>query len=394
AGLVARQEWRPVLAMLVLLSVAAVAWQTGLSFQARPSAPPTSSAGAPSQPPMPERSATPPASGTSLHSLRLPVADAAFSRSLNRIVFVATQQRAIVVVEPETGGGSIISIVDFPRTVVVSPDGTLAMAVGEAVTLIDLTDLTDLSLTVHTPLVIPGNGQGSAALMGSWRERWPRAWAYVAPAGSRAEPVRVVDFFSQRISAAPFRIPGGGILRVHPNGGRVYLLEGMTRTAGLRRFDVDGGRMSEAPLKSANAPDPCGNFWISDGGNFASTACGATFALADDAQKDLEYLGTLPGAAERSVISLEHSEKAGRIFVITDADASHPKAADTLMTYEFPSLKVRSRDAFPALGSVAKPLAAAGRFVFVDASGTRLYVLLTASDGRSAVFARPLEPLE
>ncbi|MBP9946807.1 MAG: serine/threonine protein kinase [Vicinamibacteria bacterium] len=328
--------------------------------------------------PTPEPVATvaiPPATlAGNLHNLPFRLTDAAFSRALNRLVVIAEGIQAVMIVDPETGNSTRVDLPATPHSVTTSPEGFAALVTSDfSVSMVNLA-----SGTVDRTVAV--NVRGSTGLMGSW--------AYILPERDQWEKVRSVNLLSGEIKTGTGSVYAGAIMKAHPSGRRLYMVDRGLSPGDIHRIDAGLGPALAVKDSRYHGDYPiCENLWFSEKGDFAFTGCGNAFSLSDDPKKDMDFAGTVPNLEEQRISALAHSDSASRVLLVPQQRYSRndEDPRDTLVTYEFPGFRFIARDVLPRLGTPESPVIATGRFVFANRDGRRMYVVLDAPAAASKV---------
>ena len=298
---------------------------------------------------------------------------------------IAEGVQAVMIVDPETGNSTRVDLPASPRTVTTSPEGFAALVTSDfSVSLVNLTS----GKVDHT---VDVNVKGSAALMGSW--------AYVLPERDQWQRLSSINLLSGEINTGTDSVYAGGLMKAHQSGRRLYMVDRHLSPGDIYRIDAVLGPAKGVKDSRYHGDHPiCDNFWLSEKGDFAFSGCGNAFSLSDDPKMDMVFAGTIPNLEEYRISTFTHSDRAGRVLFVPERmyglrNGEEPK--DTLVTYEFPGFRFVARGVLPRLGTRERPVIAAGRFVFANRDGSRVYVVLEApaasSKVTSAIFAAAMK---
>jgi hypothetical protein len=307
-----------------------------------------------------------------LHHLPFRLTDAAFSRTLNRLVVIAEGDKAVMIVDPETGNSTKVNLSARPRSVTMSPEGFAALVTSDfSVSLVNLASGT----VDHTVNVNVNVNVGSIALLGSW--------AYIL---RENDQLSTINLISGETKTGTTRLYTGSIMKAHPSGRRLYTIDRGMSPVDLYRIDAVGPALAVKDSPYYGDHPICEDFWFAEKGDFAFTGCGNAFSLSDDPRTDMDFAGTVPISNEQRISAFTHSDSAGRVLVVPASSyRQDDEPRDTLVTYEFPGFRLVARDVLPRLGTPQSPVIAAGRFVFANRDGRRVYVVLEPSAAAARV---------
>lgn len=307
------------------------------------------------------------------------VVDAEYSRSLDRIVMISDDPRALHIYDPATAAEIDIALPLPGYAVSVSPDGTEAVVGHDGyLSWIQLeagaTAVTYPMTTVAVDIVHGGNG-----------------WAYVIPLRDQWEDVRCVEL------ATGAETLGTGIIRADSRGRRHPTREVMyTADRGLSPDDIEAHDLSAGT--SARLRDSpyhgdfsmCGDLWIAASGDRIFTACGNIFRSSTDPMIDMTYNGSL-SEADR-VAYVDHSVESALVAVIPASDEETPNLDTVVQLYEDEFVGFEESLAFPPMQIGANETTSHGRFVFWNSDGTQLYAIVrgTAGGARDGVWVRDM----
>lgn len=305
------------------------------------------------------------------------VVDAEYSDALNRIVIVAAEPNRLIVLDPEAGTHSALTLPLTPSSVSVRPDGLVA-AVGHNgyVSIIELSPLrlqhTRTVSTDVSDVVLAGNG-----------------YAYAMPRVDQWEEIHSLEIASG-VETLGGSIRAGTVARLHPAGDKMYGADRGLSPADIERYDISKGTATvayDSPYHGDHAM--CGELWFSQDGARIFTACGNVFRASNVRQDDMKYNGALEG--NPSVRSLDHSTAAKLVAVVhrgaqfTFPGDPVPTSARELSVFEDQFLGFRQKVTLPKFKAGNTEYHAEGRFVFFNALGTRVYVLVEAESAAPLV---------
>jgi hypothetical protein len=299
------------------------------------------------------------------------VIDAGYSPTLDRVVVVADSPNAMYIVDPNTGDEATVKLASTPKFVSVSPDGNFAVAAQLGlITYVDLKTATILN-TFDFPQMITdivlGNG-----------------WIYVEPQGSSWQKLTAIEIATGKESTstgADFYY--GTKFKLLPNGSRLYGATQGISSGGIVSVDVASGVPNVLGEHNGDWY-ACGKLWVSQDGKRLFSGFGGVFRTAVDRDLDVTPNGRL--AQLKYARSIFHSGNAGVVLAIPESRPTPPcpnqgeETADRLLIYDYASLQLVNVVKLPNVGAADEKLPADGRFVFANAQGTKVYVVLQATD--------------
>ncbi|MGB1256469.1 MAG: PKD domain-containing protein [Thiolinea sp.] len=302
-------------------------------------------------------------------SLNHRVLDAEYSHALDQIVSIGTSPDRLYLTDPDSQVTSYVDLPAAPVVLTVSPDGQQA-AVGHngLVTHIDLnnsqvissrvisTDVADIVLTNEQYAYInPKTGYGTL---------------YGINLLNGQETEHRGSYENSRI-------------KLHPSGAAVYSANRGISPSDLEKYDVS----TTSPVWLYDSPyhgeyEPCGNLWLSEDGARIFARCAYAYRSNSERDKDMVYSGKLSGLSYIS--HLTHSAAANQLFVIPEASTQYQNDNDAdnteLRIYDYDFLLHNRTIDLHDFVATNKVHEAHGRFVFVNASGTKIYVIAQADE--------------
>lgn len=295
--------------------------------------------------------------------------DAVLDHTGNRIVTVSGDPSELNVVDPSTGVTTSVALDLTPTAVTVQPDGAYA-AVGHN-GFISYVDLSALSVdTVYavtadvSDLELPGNG-----------------WVYAFPRIDQWETIRSIEL-STGTEHTTGTIRAGTKVRLHPSGEYIYGANNGLSPSDFEKYDISSGIaliLYDSPYHGDYAFS--GNLWIYDDGTRIIARSSNVFSSSSVRDQDLLYVGSLPEV--NSVTAAAHSSILERV-VLVGTEEYWGEGGDELASYTDAFLTLQGTLALPAYietgqsGSELFP--SSGRFVFANAAGTAVYVLLRGKE--------------
>lgn len=284
-----------------------------------------------------------------MYGLTYSVIDAEYSKSLDRIVLVATEPNRLYVHDALTGGYQSVDLRFTPTSVSVSPNGNYA-AVGHNgwISYVNLTTFAVSILQVTTDVldvVLPGNG-----------------YVYAFPRQGQWEGVRAVNIASG-VETTGGMIYAGTLARLHPGGNAIYGADNGLSPADIERYDISTGPVSavrDSPYHGDYAM--CGNLWFSEEGLRIFTRCGNTFTASAVPSEDMLYRGSLTGTT--SIQHLHHATASGNVLAL----------ADTLSIHDYATLAREGLLQLPQL-NLGTRYPMTGRFVFHSTDASKFYIV-------------------
>lgn len=295
-----------------------------------------------------------------------PVADAEYSRALDRIVTVGGSN--LYVADPVAGTEVAVALPKAALAVSVSPDGHHAAVGHDALVSYVSLDAPPALLGTFTTSVVPSD----VVLASGWIYVFPTTWEQI-------HSIRIstgVDTPSTGWS--PF---DGTKARLHPGGAAIYGADNFVSPADIRKFSIAAGTASflyDSPYHGDY--DMCGDLWITEDGLRIVTACGNTFhsntTQGSTAGSDMTYAGALEGTAR--VAWADHSATAGQILVVPGLPywPEDPDADAELRLLGDGYLALQETIPLARIGVGGKGHVSHGRFAFFSADATRRIALV------------------
>ena len=309
--------------------------------------------------------------GAGIAALGYDVIDAAYSRSIDRIVIVTDTGNAVHLVDPHTLNDVSIALPTTPASVAVSPDGTHA-AVGHNgfISYVDLTGQT-ISNTWNVPAPF-----GDVALSNTYVYGFPSSDQWVSLYAVQASTGAVTT--SNNIYAG---MQGA----VSPDGTTLYGVDTDLDPDSLYSFSLaTPGQPMTGSMYFGDMQSPCGALWISKDGTRLYTGCGYVFD-----SNGLAYFGELT-AANQLVTGVDDWSADGTVAVLGGMSSSQPQEGTStgalqLQIYEPEYLTLQTTLDFPPIATPTGDATSDGRFVFHDAAGTSTFAIVHGSAPGSQV---------
>lgn len=284
-----------------------------------------------------------------------------------RILTVSADPPSLNLVDPETGTATSIPLGPVPTALSVQPDGTHA-AVGHDgfVSYLDLASMVvervyPVSADV-IDLELPGNG-----------------WVYAFPRVDQWETIRSVELSTGNESTTGGIIRAGTLVKLHPSGDYIYGADNGLSPSDFEKYDIRSGPAQVMYDSPYHGDHPFGgNLWIYEDGSRIVARSARVFTSSSVQSQDLLYAGSLSDIYWLN--SAAHSAALGRVLAIgrdgqieTTGVTLLRSFTDSFFGYQG-SLKLPPYIETDLSGTVE--YASEGRFVFVDPSGARVYVLV------------------
>ena len=289
--------------------------------------------------------------------------DVQYSKSLDRLIVVATNPNSLYIISVSPGGGYFsangVNLNLPPLSLSVSPDGTHA-AVGHDgwISYVNLSQAyveKNLQVTVTAnKLVLTDSGIIWAA---------PNATINAATG---------VQTTTTGIWNTPAAKPA-----LHPNGNWIYYTRGGS-PGDVIKGDVSSGTFQYLYDSRYHGDFPmCGGIFYGAGGDRLLTGCGTLFRTAALQADDIIYSGALSAAP--LVAAAADSSIARKFAVIPAVSYGTTPATDTeLQFYDNEYLTLLGRVELPRYSSGSNPIPWRGRYVFYNPDATKLYLVLQA----------------
>lgn len=307
-----------------------------------------------------------------IHPLPFRVVDAEYSRATGRIVAVSANPSRLHIIDAETRAVQSVDLAYVPTSVAVQADGLFAAVAHDVhISYVDLTTAAVQRVyTVSTPVtdvLLPGNG-----------------YLYALPLGSTWGAIHTLTLESGAETKTHNSVYPGTRWRLHPSGKYIYTADNGISPSDFQKVDIRAGPaalMYDSPYHGQY--EFGGDLWIADDGLRLFARSGNVFRSSELRLEDMIYAGKLAGMSRLQWA--EQSTPAGRIFALPAAPSLMTPPASELRVYETEYLGFRGTVPLPSfVVPDVGPFPAYGRFVFANAAGTRLHVLLQA-DGASGV---------
>lgn len=293
------------------------------------------------------------------------VVDAEYDRVNDVIVTVSANPSRLNVIDPATGSVRSVALALSPTSVSVGPSGTHA-AVGHDgyVTYVSLATPSVVS-TRPVPIdvldvVLAGNG-----------------YAYAFPRRDQWTNIYSLNLATGTVTESTASIYAGTVARLHPSGDYMYGAQNGISPSDFEKYDIRSGTaqvLYNSPYHGDYAMG--GNVWISDDGTRLFAKSRNVFRSSTAQSEDMVYSGKFEGI--EGVRWAEHSTAAGRIFVVPQGGWDAPNTT-VVEVYGPQYLEAKGEVPLPRFpGAGTSTWDAYGRFAFVNAAGTRYYVLVQA----------------
>jgi hypothetical protein len=304
------------------------------------------------------------------------VVDAEYDRNNDVIVTASDGPARLNVLDPEAETLLSVDLARAPTSVSIHPDGNSA-AVGHNgfMSLVDLTTLTvtqvyNVSADVFD-IVLAANG-----------------WAYAIPGGTGWTDIRCIELATGIESPSTgFSVNPGTVMRLHPSGDYIYGADNGISPSDAEKYDIRAGiaaYLYDSPYHGDFAFS--GNLWLNEDGSKMFTRSSNVFRLSEIVAEDMIYDGQLPNADP--VEALVHSASAGRVFVIQGGTFSVDPRPEVLVYSDdfFVFHEARTLPRFFVERNPSEDINdnSFGEYVFVNSTGTRLYILAKSHEDLGA----------
>jgi len=299
------------------------------------------------------------------------VTDAAYSKALDRVITVASDQSALYLLDPH-GTEASVMLPDVATSVGLDPSGLFA-AVGyaNAISLIDLGTATLLQ-------TIPVLGEIQQLALGNDHD-----FAFASLNGPIGDHARLLamPFGTGTGSLAISGQVGAGRGRFRAANATLYVTAnpGPFGGTGIEEYIFANGALEQLALPQGAGGATCGDIWLSESAMRLFTRCGTAF-VASNTSADLSSGGALAHSQNFALVlrHLSDSSATGDISAVASADdfLFFPPADDRTLRRWTSGLTARDSVPFPTetAGTTVSPWL--GRYVFYRSDGTERYVLL------------------
>ena len=297
------------------------------------------------------------------------VVDAEFSASAGLLLTVSADPARLNVYDVETGDSWSVALPKAPCCVSVRPDGRYAVVAHDA--MLSYVDLSTRQLvrTYATTsdaidVVLPMNG-----------------YAYVFPKTDQWVSIHAVNLATGTENNGG-SIYAGTHAKLHPAGEFMYGIWFLS-PADIEKYDIRAGKPSVFSDSPYHGDYPMGyNLWMSQDGSRIFTEAGRVFRTSSAASEDMRYAGVLAGI--QGARSVSDSPVRQRVYALGSSSQVYysgvPPEVRTgeLRSYDAGTLADLGAVTLPKISSGGSEVDADGYYVFADATGSRVYVLLKA----------------
>jgi hypothetical protein len=297
------------------------------------------------------------------------VVDAEFSVAAGLLVTVSADPASLNVYDVETGESWSVALAKAPCCVSVRPDGRFAAVAHDA--MVSYVDLATRQV-VRTYPVTSDAIDVVLAMNG---------YAYVFPKTDQWVTMHGVNLTTGAESNGG-SIYAGTRAKLHAGGEFMYGVWFLS-PADIQKYDVRAGTPSQIGDSPYHGDYPIGyNLWLSQDGSRIFTEMGRVFRASSVSTEDMRYAGRLAGIEGARAIG--DSPARGRVYAIGTASQIYysgvPPEVRTaeVRAYDAGTLADLGATALPQIPSGAQSFDADGHYLFVNAAGTRVYVLLKA----------------
>jgi hypothetical protein len=317
-----------------------------------------------------------------IHALGFRVVDAEYSKTLNKIIMVATQpSNQLHIYDPVAKTATAVNLNLAPTSVSVSPDGMYA-AVGHNawVSYVNLSTgalLKTLATTADViDVVLAGNG-----------------YVYAFPRIDQWETIRSINLATgAETLSAGYSIRAGTMAKLHPGGVAIYGANNGLSPSDIEKYSITGGTATvlyDSPYHGDYAM--CGDLWMSEDGLRIFTKCGNVFRASPNryssgtTAEDMTYNGALEGLS--SVLHLTHSQAAGLVAAVPANTWSNAQADREVQLFNYDFLTFNRKTTLPHfVASQTSAFPGRGRFVFYNSAGTAHFVVIQADSSAGMLY--------
>ncbi|WP_373044772.1 PKD domain-containing protein [Vulgatibacter sp.] len=294
--------------------------------------------------------------------------DAEYDRAHDKLVAVSAAPNLLHVIDPSTLEEASLALPKAPLSVSIAPGGATA-AVGHDGSL-SIVRLAPLALEATHDLAARADEIVLAA----------NGWAYVFPGLGEPDGAWAVELSSGTVHEADgWSIDSGTIARLHPDGLRIYGAENGLSPADIERYGIAEGVLTREYDSPYHGDYPmCGDLWLSEDGARILTACGNVFHASNTRAEDMTYAGSM---SVKPLRSADDSLAAGRIATLPVTGGRNQLPNEAVELFDRISLEHAATRPLPPFPGEGRSWSATGRFVFFDAAGGAVLVLVQAEAG-------------
>lgn len=233
-----------------------------------------------------------------LVELSFDVAASAYSKTLDKVVFLSSSPNQLVLFDIATGETEAIALTGSSSVLELNMSGTIAaVGYGNTVVLIDLTtkQVTN-TYTVPTDIIdiaLPDNG-----------------YLYVFPITDQWASISSVRLSDGAVSEhIGYPIYAGTRVDKHPSGQYLYGADNGLSPSDIELYDISAGTaryVNDSPYHGDYAM--CGDIWVASDGNNLFTPCGNVFKANPGQSDDMQYVGKLTVAGRIKALSQQADE--------------------------------------------------------------------------------------
>lgn len=299
-----------------------------------------------------------------IHKLSFRVADAEYSRALDRIVLVSDSSSILALYDPQTRGLQTVNLSSPALAVSVSPDG-LKAAVGQAQ---EISIISLQTLTIEKVLPISGSPRelilaGNGYVYGSFQEVY--GWGKYFQVNIATSVETTQDGLYR-----------GDYMRLHPKGDAIYTANTGSYPDDIFRFSIASGALTyqrDSPYHGIDG-GMCGQLWFLADTRLL-TACGNVFTTSATQGDDMKHAGRLAVSTGR-IGSAAHSPARRTIASLPVGEST---SQGQLVLHTDSSLALVGRVDLPKIVSAGVASNSHGRHVFWNNTSDRLYIIMQAA---------------
>jgi hypothetical protein len=290
-------------------------------------------------------------------------AGAAYSTSLDRIIFISGNPNQLHVYDPVAHADQTVSLPEAPQNLSLSQDGHYAaVALVDSVSYVNLQTASLVQTFTNVPV------DGGTAILGS-------GYIYIFPSYSGS--ILSIQISTGQVSTPlMYNYASGGVF--NPAVNAIYSTENGVSPNNIYRYNVSGSTVNSAVRSPYFAVfNLCGPLWLSPDNSKIYTACGSVFKSSADSTKDMHYLGILGSLT--SIQSLATSAVLNQIAAIPAASTfNNTPTADTQVDLFDSGYNPIGEFQTTPFTVGPSTYAAHGRWVFYNSSASKMFVVTQA----------------
>jgi hypothetical protein len=302
-------------------------------------------------------------------TLPFEVADAQYSRGLDRVIMVSVNPNQLVVYDPlQQQVTGTVALPLPPANVSVSPDG-LHAAVGHNawISYIDLTKPTlvkTIGIGCDVLEALIGSGDYIYAL--PRRDQWTKIYVAQISTGADVTPSTYYSFYA------------GTRGRITSDGTTLYAAQNGISPDHMQRFDVSSGMPKyQYDWQYHGTYYTGGDVWFSEDNQRIFARSGGVFRISSVQSLDMSYNGQLAG----SIVSVAHSKSANRVFAVPATSTAYtgaPAGQGEIDLYDYQFLASAGKLFLPHVGNNGTSYSYFGQYIFTTNDGNNVVTVMKA----------------